>query len=198
MDKAFLLRLLVAKYHYKSYLEIGCRHDTTYKQIDVPRKVGVDPVSGGTFRGTSDEFFSANKDKFDLIFVDGLHEHEQVLRDVRNGLDTLNSNGTIVLHDCLPKDAAAAAYPQGSAPFWNGTVYRAVAQLRCDPSIDVVTLDADWGLAVVRQRPNTDLLTSLPSTPLTFADYLSERDEIMRVVCSLDVLNDWLDKDVDV
>ena len=51
---------------------------------------------------TSDEFFSQNKETFDLIFIDGLHIHEQVLKDIDNSLNVLNENGVILLHDCLP------------------------------------------------------------------------------------------------
>ena len=36
--------------------------------------VGVDPLLGGTHRMTSDAFFAANADAFDLIFIDGLHQ----------------------------------------------------------------------------------------------------------------------------
>lgn len=36
--------------------------------------VGVDPLLGGTHRMTSDAFFAANTEHFDLIFIDGLHQ----------------------------------------------------------------------------------------------------------------------------
>ena len=44
--------------------------------------IGVDPMSGGTHRMTSDEFFRRNREqwhyKFDLVFIDGLHEVSRV------------------------------------------------------------------------------------------------------------------------
>ena len=52
---------------------------------------------------TSDDFFRDNKEKFDLIFIDGLHETNQVDRDIENSLKFINKGGTILLHDCLPK-----------------------------------------------------------------------------------------------
>ena len=87
------------------------------------RKVGVDPYSGGNFRGTSDEFFSKNNEKFDCIFIDGLHEYEQVCRDISNSLKILNKNGIILLHDCLPSTINQQAVPRYKA-VWNGDVWK--------------------------------------------------------------------------
>lgn len=192
VDKAFILNILAEKYKCESYLEIGCRSNTTFNRIRVPTKIGVDPVSGGTFKGTSDSFFEKNQQTFDLIFVDGLHEHKQVLRDVRNGLSVLTSNGTVVLHDCLPKNERSAEYPHRTASAWNGTVYRALAELRTDPQLDVITLDTDWGLGVVKKRPTKISPVNLPSNPLTFSDYDTHKNEIMGIISSLDEFLDWL------
>lgn len=194
VDKAFILNFLAEKYSCKSYLEIGCRSNTTFSRVRVPQKVGVDPVSGGTFKGTSDSFFEKNQQKFDLIFVDGLHEHKQVLRDVKNGLSVLTANGTIVLHDCLPKNERSAEYPHRTTSTWNGTVYRALSELRTDPELDVITLDTDWGLGVVKKRPSKNPLASLPSNPLTFVDYNANKHNIMGIISSLDEFLDWLNE----
>src|ERR1700731_3738491 len=76
---------------YQSYLEIGCQADGTFARVDVRRKVGVDPVSGGTVRMTSNEFFASNREEmFDAIFIDGDHHHDQVLVDAYNALWRLN------------------------------------------------------------------------------------------------------------
>lgn len=87
-----LLNFLIAKNRYSSYLEIGIDKGHNFAQINAERKIGVDPASVGfaEYLMTSDAFFARNQEKFDLIFVDGLHLHEQVLRDVKNGLECLN------------------------------------------------------------------------------------------------------------
>ena len=41
------------------------------RNIKISNKVGVDPISGGTLRMTSDNFFKNNETFFDLIFLDG-------------------------------------------------------------------------------------------------------------------------------
>ena len=46
---------------YKDYLEIGCFNDENFNKIKIENKIGVDPVSGGNIRKTSDEYFKSNK-----------------------------------------------------------------------------------------------------------------------------------------
>ena len=87
---------------YNSYLEIGTFKDELFNAINCENKVGVDPVSGGNIRKTSDQFFNDNKNKFDLIFIDGLHLEEQVDKDIANSLKHLNKSGFLIMHDCNP------------------------------------------------------------------------------------------------
>ena len=67
-----LINHIIKKNNYKQYLEIGCHNDEVFNKIEID-KIGIDPISGGNFRGTSDEFFEKNQKKFDCIFIDGLH-----------------------------------------------------------------------------------------------------------------------------
>jgi hypothetical protein len=99
-----LINYLIKRYQYTSYLEIGCYENATFRQINIPEKVGVDPRSGGTVRLTSDDYFNRldPQSKFDIIFIDGLHTKEQVQKDVRNSVKHLSPDGTIVIHDCVP------------------------------------------------------------------------------------------------
>ena len=67
--------------------------------------IGVDPDIGGTIRLTSDKFFDEfNKNKFDIIFLDGLHTYKQTKKDLINALKVLNKNGVIVLDDFIPRN----------------------------------------------------------------------------------------------
>ena len=79
-----IIQNIINREKYKSYLEIGCDGDDSFSKIRVENKVGVDPYSGGNFRGTSDYFFSINNNKFDCIFIDGLHEYSQVYKDINS------------------------------------------------------------------------------------------------------------------
>ena len=167
----------------KSYLEIGCRTDECFSAIDAARKVGVDPVSGGTVRATSDDFFASNVETFDLIFIDGLHHAEQVLRDVRHSLRALNPGGVIVLHDCLPL-FAAAQYRARSHTIWNGDVGRALVEVRTWPEVDAATCLIDQGLGIVINRPNSARLEPLPVPyrRLKFGTLVADYRRLLRAV----------------
>ena len=51
------------------------------------------------FKGTSDKFFKNNNQKFDVIYIDGWHEANQVYKDINNSWDCLNVNGIIICDD---------------------------------------------------------------------------------------------------
>ena len=123
-----LIQFLIDKHKFQNYLEIGCDKDQSFSKIKVKNKIGVDPVSGGNIKSTSDQFFSTNTHKFDIIFIDGLHHYEQVIKDVNNSLKILNDNGFILLHDCLPRSIAHQAIP-GYRGSWNGDVWKALVEL---------------------------------------------------------------------
>ena len=81
-----LINKIIQKKGFTSYLEIGCYQDETFSKVKIEKKVGVDPISGGTLRQTSDAFFSTNRDFFDLIFIDGHHVYDQVIKDINNSI----------------------------------------------------------------------------------------------------------------
>ncbi len=156
MKRVELINTLIERNRFQNYLEIGCAKNRTFNQVQAANKVGVDPISGGTVRKTSDEFFAQSKETFDVIFIDGLHHWEQVLRDVENGLAALSPKGVMILHDCLPtKEVHQLREPSPQSRAWTGDVWKAVVELRGWPHIDVAVLNSDWGLGVILNRPNT-------------------------------------------
>jgi hypothetical protein len=156
MKKLELLNHFIIANGYKSYLEIGTQY--TYKNFDsimVFDKVGIDPypMTPTTHHVTSDEYFKniANGRKFDLIFIDGLHHNEQVVKDVLNSLDHLNDNGTIVVHDCLPTTEIMQVREDHGGE-WTGDVWKAIAFLRITrDDLDIEVLDMDYGCGVIRR-----------------------------------------------
>ena len=101
--------------------------------------------------GTSDEFFSRNKDMFDCVFIDGLHTYDQVLKDVKNSLKFLDNNGIIILHDCLPISINHQRVPR-TRYTWNGDVWKAIVELRTHKNLEVFTVEADQGLGVIKKK----------------------------------------------
>lgn len=124
-----LIQYIVDKYNFDDFLEIGCDKNQSFSKIKIKNKVGVDPISGGTIRSTSDNFFKNNDNKFDVIFIDGLHYYQQVIKDINNSLEILNNDGFILVHDCLPKSLAQQAVPRYRG-YWNGDVWKSIVELR--------------------------------------------------------------------
>ena len=79
-----IINTIIKSKNFKNYLEIGCDQNELFLEVQIKNKIGVDPNDGGTHRITSDVFFKKNKDKFDLIFIDGLHIYSQTLKDINN------------------------------------------------------------------------------------------------------------------
>ena len=152
-----LIQYIIDKYDFENYLEIGCDKNQSFSKIDISNKVGVDPVSGGTIRTTSNSFFLNNKNNFDIIFIDGLHHYKQVLLDINNSIKILNDEGFILVHDCLPKSLAQQAVPRYRG-YWNGDVWKAIVELRTRSDLDIFTCQIDFGISIIRKRPNKSLL----------------------------------------
>lgn len=144
-----LLNYIAKKINAQSYLEIGVSNGKNFSQIDCPVKTGVDPdlKSAATIKKTSDEFFFDNRSMFDLVFIDGLHEAEQVKRDIENAFLLLNECGAIVIHDCNPINRAIAQYPRTTKE-WCGNVWAAVSAI----SNHRFTVDFDYGCMVLRKQ----------------------------------------------
>ena len=177
-----LIKRTIIKNNYQSYLEIGCDDDNIFNSINI-KKIGVDPFCGGNFRGTSDEFFSQNKNKFDCIFIDGLHIYEQVKKDILNSIDCLNENGIIILHDCLPQTISAQAVPRYRY-LWNGDVWKAVVEARTWHHVNTVTVLIDQGVSIIKKNKNTDILKIKVQNfeSIKFEDFYNNHKEYMRIV----------------
>jgi hypothetical protein len=178
-----LIQFLINKYDYSTYLEIGCDKDQSFSKIKISHKVGVDPISGGTIRKTSDEFFKNNKDKFDIIFIDGLHHYEQVIVDINNALSVLNDNGHILVHDCLPRTIAHQAIPRYRGS-WNGDVWKSIVELRTKKYLDVFTCEIDFGVGIIQKKINSNLLELKIDNfkNLKFKEYYHRNKEFMNVI----------------
>ncbi len=177
-----LINYAIKKNNYKTYLEIGCHLNEIFDEIKI-EKVGIDPVSGGNFRGTSDQFFKKNNKKFDCIFIDGLHTYQQVRKDIFNSLNSLNENGLIVLHDCLPSSISHQRVPRTRYK-WNGDVWKAIVETRTKEHLDTYTVIADQGLGVIKKKKNTEILNLDNSKiqNLKFEYYYYNYQEIMRTI----------------
>ena len=177
-----LIDYLIQKNKFENYLEIGCDDDQLFSKVNIRNKIGVDPVSGGNIRKKSDDFFSTNKDKFDLVFIDGLHIYEQVKKDILNSLKFLNENGMILVHDCLPDSLSKQAVPRYKMK-WNGDVWKAIVDLRQREDLEIYTCEIDEGIGIITKKKNTSILKlDKPVKKLKFKDYFNNYKEYLRVI----------------
>ncbi len=163
-----IINWLIRHNNYKKHLEIGVyKSHQNFDKIIVDYKVGVDPGAEGyseaTHTMTSDEFFEQNKEKFDIVFIDGLHHSEQVYKDILNSLNILNEDGTIICHDMNPTEEFRQIVPRKLAiktrkklgrrgGGWNGDCWKAFVQLRMErDDLEMYVIDTDCGLGIIRR-----------------------------------------------
>jgi len=123
-----------------SYLEIGVEYGYTFKRINIENKIGVDPDPKyddvRILKQTSDEFFENNESKIDIIFIDGMHQSDYVLKDLNNSIECLSENGIIFIDDILPENEREQykipikhKYENGILKYgepWTGDVWKVV------------------------------------------------------------------------
>tara|TARA_Y100000816_G_C26022746_1_gene535105 strand:- start:87 stop:809 length:723 start_codon:yes stop_codon:yes gene_type:complete len=178
-----IVKQIISLKQYKSYLEIGTFRDELFKEVKCDKKIGVDPISGGNIRKTSDNFFLENDKKFDLIFIDGLHHYNQVKKDIFNSLNNLNPGGVILMHDCMPKDYYHQAVPR-SQYNWNGDTWKAFIEYRVKEEVDSYCCYADQGIGVILKRKNKNKLNLNVKNfnKLNFNDYANNYKNYLNLI----------------
>lgn len=193
MNRVILINYLINKFSFSRYLEIGIDQGLTFRGVTCEKKESVDPAMNlyahakPTHKMTSDQFFESIKNtdkKWDVIFIDGLHESHQVDRDIRNSIKHLSENGFIILHDCSPLKYEHQIVPdprQRTGTPWNGDVWKSVVKFRSN-NLDYgcVVLDYDEGLGLINRKIQTDNIT-LPE-PLNFENLEVDRESLLGLI----------------
>ena len=178
MLRGDVIQHLMKRYGYESYLEIGAKSGDTFKRVQAKVKHGVDPRKGAaTHVMTSDEFFAQSTDKYDLIFIDGLHESEQVKKDIANSLEHLTDNGVIVMHDCSPRNKAEQQMPKPKRGIWTGDVWKAFVYYRRRPDLEMYVVNTNNGCGVIRWGEQEPLVVDDP----TYAEFEANREEWLNL-----------------
>lgn len=182
MNRIEIINSLIKKNGYKSYLEIGVRGGDCIENVVCESKIGVDPDKGSKANVylTSDAFFKANSKKFDIIFIDGLHHSEQVIKDIENSLKFLNDNGTIVMHDCLPTSKRMQEIPLQEQNEWTGDVWKAYLEYRINADdISMSVVDCDWGCGIIQKGFQNKLNVQVP---ITYENFVKFKKEWMNII----------------
>jgi len=146
----------ISKYKDCNYLEIGVDNNQVFNSIPLKndKKIGVDPIRGGNYRMTSDEFFKKYHHlKFNVIFIDGLHEYEQCQRDCLNSIKSLKDDGIILFHDFLPRSPYEENVPRKQLS-WTGDVWKVAVELNHSRNVDFRIVNIDMGIGILKIKKN--------------------------------------------
>jgi|GEM_PF-4238676 len=148
------------------YLEIGSNYGESLDCFKRARRmIAIDPAPKFPpsrfpnlefHKDTSDAYFDRvlageNRPAPDVVFVDGLHESDQVLRDFVNAEALARPGAIVLLHDVMPVDPRTATKVR-RYDFWLGDCWRAlhfIAHHRRDLEIGICPVRPS-GLALVR------------------------------------------------
>jgi SAM-dependent methyltransferase len=156
MKRWDVINRFIEENEYKDYLEIGLQSGLCRDNIIAPNKTTVDPderSNNPTHLMTSDEFFEQNEETFDVVFIDGLHHGDQVLKDIENSLEVLNEGGMIFCHDMLPNSEEVQRVPRPMPEYiWTGDVWKAWARLMgTRGDLEMFIAATDWGVGVIKR-----------------------------------------------
>lgn len=205
------LRRIHAAVRPRTYLEIGVREGASLALAAAGTVcVGVDPEPRvpqdlarrcHLERMTSAAFFSGPRAtdllrarRVDLAFIDGLHLFEAALRDFRDLEAFATPQTLVVVHDCLPRDAATSARRR-TTRFWTGDVWKLVPALReARPDLRITLVDvAPSGLCLISGlRPGDDSLRAAYRglleryLPLGYDDWEAGRSGLATLMLGLD------------
>ena len=182
-----VINYFISRRGFRSFLEIGTDTGESLRSVHAETITSVDPEPStpATHHMTSDDFFDSCHDKFDIIFIDGLHEHNQAYRDIMNALQHLNTGGVIVVHDCLPTSERMQEHHTESQNFeWTGDVWKAFVKARSNLPYELYTIDTDHGCGIIdttfgKQSDTSELPDNMKT--MTYSQFVSHRNEWMNI-----------------
>jgi hypothetical protein len=205
-SRTHILNWIAEERSLNRYLEIGVRNpNDNFNAIRCKDKTSVDPgveyeANPVDYQMTSDEFYdfwrsnSSNLNKFELVFIDGLHRADQVYRDITHAIAMTEDYGVIVLHDCNPPHQSTAREDftrSGVAgPIWNGTTWKAMCRYFYEGEFGSTIVDSDWGAGII-DKSKTHTPRPNPNPFYEFDEHLRMRHE-SGLVRSWELAMAWL------
>jgi hypothetical protein len=180
-----IINYLIDVNGYTDYLEVGVQdYYSCCDKIIAKNKTTVDPAPRNKcdYVMTSDSFFKHldSETKYDIVFIDGLHHKEQVLRDIENSLKHLKEGGTIVVHDCLPTTEQMQMRNDTGGP-WMGDVWKSIVQLKATrEDLSIATVDHDCGCAIVKVGKQSPIFVDM--LDFEWEGYCANRDVWLNII----------------
>jgi hypothetical protein len=149
----------------QNYLEVGVEYGFCFEAVRARHKTAVDPCFRfqkwprykdiALHEVSSDVFFQglSLSEKFDLVFLDGLHTAQQTWKDFENVANHLSTNSVVIIDDTVPNDEYSSelspemTYRKRALAGvkndyrWHGDVYKVILKIVEEfPSINIVTV----------------------------------------------------------
>ena len=158
-DHPFILEHFASWIKPERYLEIGVRNGRVLKKImnycnecyavDIKFLTKDFTSNVKLFETSSDDFFLNldNNIKFDMVFIDGDHNKEQVYKDFVNVEDKVIDDGFVFFHDSYPYSEIMLQ------PGLSGDCWEAVKKIKKNfiSSWEIVTLPFNPGLTIMKK-----------------------------------------------
>lgn len=168
--KVDMINFLAGKFSYDSYLEI-CTPTTGNLYAGIDRSIFrvcdrlMYRCSPDWEDGLAIDFRAETNDigecvrvikklnrRYHIILVDPFHEYDVSYRDLQIGLDLLQPNGFLIVHDCLP-DTVEITTPHFIEGSWCGVTYQAYIDFIMETAgINYATVDTDFGCGLIRKQ----------------------------------------------
>jgi len=184
-----VINALIKRYNFKSYLEIGYESGDSFDPVECEIKEAVDPNPSKECESchvmTSDAYFENNTPEFDIVFIDGLHDYEQVKRDFDNSLKFAK---VIVLHDMNPENEEQAK-PFKDGGGWCGDCYKvAIDMYNGEYGLHYLTVDCNFGCGVVF---NTEINMDKQGNIITrdYESFAANRNQILNLISETEFIN---------
>ena len=128
MNRYDIINQFIQERKFESYLEIGTYMGESFLNVRCDRKVSIDPdpESCAMLHVTSDEFFAYNTERFDIVFVDGLHDCHPTSEEMQ-------------MHSTVSR--------QGYE--WTGDVWKAFVLVRAVMPYEIYVIDHDYGCGII-------------------------------------------------
>ncbi len=170
MNKHEIVNLFIDKYNFKTLLEIT----TNSTGMDV-HNIEIFKIKPDIIRYSIVNHVEKLKHKYDIIFIDSHHFLEISLEDILFALDNINSNGVIVIHDCLPHDINMTGIP--NCKEWCGQTYEAFLKFHMTKDLHMYIIDTDFGVGVIDMN--------LPSNRIDYNACMFDYNEFYKNRCLL-------------
>ena len=185
-DRIHLINVAVDCFEQEDckYLEIGVDNEYVFSSVNVlnKNKIGVDPAKGGTHRMTSCDFFYKNQqNKFDVIFIDGLHTYEQCKLDCINSLIASKDQSISLFHDMVPENLWQEITPR-KYKTWTGNVWKVAVELSMSKNLDFVIANIDHGVGILKKKKGWEYLSNPDLINKNFKDFYRDYYKLLPIV----------------